>query len=230
MPTRIPMAKFTSTESTVTSTMVTHMYHGSALRRIIEIEDHLKVWMTTTKRMPQSAAVGTASMKSPSTQMKSNMKAAAVRALSRPWAPFSTLMVLWPIMASPPMALKKPDKRLARPWARHSWFFFGMEVCCSRIWSTACRVRTDSTKPMAHKEPANGRLFLQVSHLPHGTSGMCHCGSPPVILDKSLTNGVDQPNGRTIPHSYAMAASRPMSEGGTSLANLTLPHLYFLSR
>mmetsp|Transcript_30628 Transcript_30628/g.84469 ORF Transcript_30628/g.84469 Transcript_30628/m.84469 type:complete len:287 (+) Transcript_30628:1436-2296(+) len=92
-------------------------------------------------------------------------------------------------------------------------------------WSTACSVRTDSTRPMAASEAANGRHLAHVSHLPQGTVGTCHGGAEPWILDTSFTMGVDQPFGRRITHSYPIARSRPMSDGGITFAMLTLPSL-----
>mmetsp|Transcript_40169 Transcript_40169/g.114811 ORF Transcript_40169/g.114811 Transcript_40169/m.114811 type:complete len:254 (+) Transcript_40169:1361-2122(+) len=78
---------------------------------------------------------------------------------------------------------------------------------------------------MAHREAATGRHLDHVSHLSHGTSGMCQDGNPPSIRDTSLTTGVLIPFGRRIPHSYTMARSRPTRDGGMMRAQLTLPYL-----
>merc|ERR1719460_967838 len=130
---------------------------------------HLKVFTTTTSRIPVRAANGITSMKWYATSTKARTEIPATIEDMRPRAPVLTLIMLWPIIAQPPMAMKKELTALPRPWDMQTWFFIAVELRSSTSSSTARHVSTDSTRPMKQRDrqrQAHGpRLRVEPRHI-----------------------------------------------------------------
>merc|ERR1719171_1336573 len=137
--------------------MVTESTIGMRRSTISRTLLHLKVFTTTTSRIPVRAANGITSMKWYATSTKTRTEIPATIEDMRPRAPVLTLIMLWPIIAQPPMAMKKELMELPRPWDTHTWFFIAVELRSSTSSSTARHVSTDSTSPMKQSEIAIGR-------------------------------------------------------------------------
>ncbi|CAI8319218.1 MAG: Uncharacterised protein [Oceanospirillaceae bacterium UBA2001] len=110
--------------------------------------DHSKVPTTTINITPIKAATGIISIRGDATKIKANKKRAALIPDRRPRPPELTLIMLWPIMAQPPIPPNKPVTVLATPWPTHSLF---PRPRVPVISSTRVRVNNDSIKPIAAK-------------------------------------------------------------------------------
>jgi hypothetical protein len=78
-----------------------------------------------------------------------------------------TLIIVWPIMAHPPMPPKKPVTTLAMPWPMDSRV---LSECVSVISSTSFAVISDSISPTRAMANAYGAMVVSVSRV-KGTSG-----------------------------------------------------------
>merc|ERR1719163_1568748 len=166
--------------------MVTESTIGMRRSTISRTLLHLKVFTTTTSRIPVRAANGITSMKWYATSTKARTETPATIEDMRPRAPVLTLIMLWPIIAQPPIAMKKELTALPRPWDMQTWFFIAVELRSS----TARHVSTDSTRPMKQSEIANGRHTVHGSESNHGTSGMWNGGGTPEMALTSPTSVV----------------------------------------
>ena len=127
---------------TVTSTIMKTSLRG--MRRNVRRDAHSNVPMATMIIRPVNAAMGNCSMSGAPNKMNTRSMTAAMMPESRARAPELTLMRLWPIIAQPPIPLKRPLKMFAEPWATHS------RLPCPRvpvISSRMLRVKRLSIKP-----------------------------------------------------------------------------------
>ena len=128
--------------------------------------------MTTMNKTPVSAATGTNSItfEAATTKIKNMVAAKAVDNLPMP--PDFTLIVLCPIIASPPIDLNRPLMRFATPCATHSCVHLPVaSEVSSKISSTSCKVKTDSINPTAAKENIKGATIPNDSRV-KSTSGV----------------------------------------------------------
>ena len=96
-----------------------------------------------------------------------------------------TLIIVWPIMAQPPMPPKKPVMTLAAPWPHAS------RVLCEWVSvtsSTSLAVISDSISPTRAMARANGPMMDRVSRV-NGTSGKNRLGRLSGSLPSSPTVG-----------------------------------------
>mmetsp|Transcript_41705 Transcript_41705/g.61717 ORF Transcript_41705/g.61717 Transcript_41705/m.61717 type:complete len:212 (+) Transcript_41705:931-1566(+) len=147
---------------------------------------HWKVESTTINKTPVRVATGRSSINGDSAMTKSNMKIPLIVELTRCLAPFIMLMVDCPIIASPPIARKRPDTKLANPWANNSWFESPIFGTVSVISLQACSVKTDSTLPIAARVKPNVMTFWIVVES-FGIAGQSNLGGDPLMGAVSLT-------------------------------------------
>ena len=83
-----------------------------------------------------------------------------------------TLIIVWPIMAQPPMPPKNPVMMLAAPWPQASRVLFEWVSVTS---STSLAVSSDSRIPTRAIARANGAMMRRVSRF-SGTSGNSSAG------------------------------------------------------
>ena len=129
--------------------------------------DHSNVPRTTMNITPTSAATGTTSINGDATTTNRISTTAAVIPDRRPRPPELMLIMLWPIIAQPPMPPKKPQVTLAAPWAMHSLL---LRPRVSVSSSTSVKVSNDSISPTAARITAYGKTIRKVSKL-SGTEG-----------------------------------------------------------
>merc|ERR1719352_536930 len=170
--------------------MVTESTIGMRRSTISRTLLHLKVFTTTTSRIPVRAANGITSMKWYATSTKARTEIPATIEDMRPRAPVLTLIMLWPIIAQPPIAMKKELTALPRPCDTQTWFFISVELRSSTSSSTARHVSTDSTRPMKQSEIAKGKHATHGSESNQGTSGTWNGGGTPEMGLTSPTSVV----------------------------------------
>ena len=83
-----------------------------------------------------------------------------------------TLIMVWPIIAQPPMPPKKPVTTLATPWPQASRVLWERVSVTS---STSLAVMSDSSSPTKAMARAKGKMICRVSRL-NGTFGMNSVG------------------------------------------------------
>ena len=83
-----------------------------------------------------------------------------------------TLIIVWPIMAQPPMPPKKPVTMLATPWPQASRV---LSEWVSVMSSTSFAVISDSSRPTSAMASAYGAMMLQGVQV-SGTSGRTRVG------------------------------------------------------
>ena len=165
-PTTTAIARSVATVTADTSISTRASLRGTlpSTRKLL----HSKVPMTTMNITPMSAARGICSISEYATRINSNKLRAAVIPESRPRPPEFTLIMLWPIMAQPPMPPKNPVAVLAMPCATHSLL---PRPLLSVISSTSRSVNRDSIRPIAARITAYGKIIISVSRL-NGTEGI----------------------------------------------------------
>ena len=114
-----------------------------------------------------------------------------------------TLIIVWPIIAHPPIPPKAPESTFATPWPHASRV---LREWVSVMSSTSLAVMSDSSRPTTAMARANGPMIPSVSRV-NGTSGMKSsgrlCGSSPW----SPTFGTLHPNTTTAAVSSTIATS-----------------------
>ena len=126
-----------------------------------------KVPITTIIMIPVRAAMGICSIRLDKNTMNTSKATAAENPDNLPLPPESIFIIVWPIIAQPPIALKNPQMKLASPCPTHSRF--GLPSV-SVISSTNVRVSKLSIKPMPAMVNENGRTMKNVSKF-QGTEG-----------------------------------------------------------
>jgi hypothetical protein len=115
-----------------------------------------------------SAAMGMTATRSPRTSTRMSRKTPARNVEMRVRAPEAfTLIMVWPIIAHPPMPPKSPEMMFDTPWPMDS------RVLCewvSVISSTSFAVINDSRRPTSAMAMAKGAMVVNVSHV-RGTLG-----------------------------------------------------------
>ena len=119
--------------------------------------------MTATR-----AAIGMSATTSPNPTTRMSRKTPARKVEIRVRAPDAfTLIMVWPIMAQPPMPPKKPVTTLATPWPHASRV---LSEWVSVMSSTSLAVSSDSSSPTSAMASAYGAMICSVSRV-SGTSG-----------------------------------------------------------
>ena len=114
------------------------------------------------------AAIGMIATTSPKPTTRISRKTPARKVEIRVRAPETfTLIIVWPIIAQPPMPPKKPVMMLAAPWPQASRV---LSEWVSVMSSTSLAVRSDSSRPTRAIARAYGAMICSVSRF-SGTSG-----------------------------------------------------------
>ena len=104
-----------------------------------------KVATETTIMTATRAAIGMTATMSPSTSTRISRKTPARNVEMRVRAPEAlTLIIVWPIIAHPPMPPKRPDRMFAPPCPNASRV---LRECVSVMSSTSFAVMSDSSRP-----------------------------------------------------------------------------------
>ena len=142
-PTTTATAKSVATVTADTRTSTRASLRGTfrMTRKLL----HSKVPITTINITPIRAASGISSINGEATRINNNKQSAAVMPDNLPRPPEFTLIMLWPIIAQPPIPPKKPVAVFATPWATHSLLPRPRD---SVISSTRRSVKRDSIKPI----------------------------------------------------------------------------------
>ncbi len=115
-----------------------------------------------------SAAIGISATSSPRATTSTSRKTPDRNVDSRVRAPEAfTLIIVWPIMAQPPMPPKKPVTTFATPWPHDSRV---LSECVSVMSSTSLAVISDSINPTIATPKAYGAMTCRVSNV-SGTAG-----------------------------------------------------------
>ncbi len=137
-----------------------------------------------------SAAIGMIATTSPSTTTRINRKTPARKVEIRVRAPDCfTLIMVWPIMAQPPIPPKIPVTTLAMPWPIPSRVLFDR---VSVMPSTSLAVISDSSRPTRAIPKAVGATICSVSRV-SGTCGRKSPGRLSGSWPSSPTVGTPQP-------------------------------------
>ena len=133
-------------------------------------------WMLCQSKVPTetmtitatSAAIGMSPTRSPrpTTRISRNTPARKVEIRVRAPEAF-TLIIVWPIIAQPPMPPKKPVMTFETPWPQASRV---LREWVSVTSSTSLAVISDSSRPTSAIATAYGAMMRSVSRF-HGTSG-----------------------------------------------------------
>ena len=145
-PTTTAKARSVTTVTPETNTRIKASLRGTLpiMRKLL----HSKVPITTINMTPIRAASGIISISAEPTRINSNRETAAVIPDRRPRPPEFTLIMLWPIIAQPPMPPNNPVTVLATPWPIHSRLPWPR---VSVISSIRRKVSSDSIRPIAAK-------------------------------------------------------------------------------
>src|SRR5690606_37350000 len=112
---RLPVATVTTTVVTMTTVSLRGMW------RIIRTECQSNVATETITMTATSAAIGIVPTRSPAPTTSASRKTPARNVDSRVRAPDTfTLIMVWPIIAQPPIPPKNPVTTLATPWPHDS--------------------------------------------------------------------------------------------------------------
>ena len=141
----------------------------------IRMLDHSNVPKTTMNMTPDSAAKGICSIKLLAKRMKMSRNYPADIPDNRPLPPERILIMLWPIMAHPPIPPKKPVITLAVPCPRHSRVLLPRVSVNSSI---KVRVINDSINPTAARMKEKGAMKVRVSQF-KGIEKLTRLGSSP---------------------------------------------------
>ena len=163
-PTTTPIARF---EVITTSATVEIMTNVSlfGMRRSVDgrmlcqsnVATHTMIITAT------SAAIGMIATTSPRVTTSTSRNTPAQNVEMRVRAPETlTLIMVWPIIAQPPMPPRKPESMFATPWPHAS------RVLCewvSVISSTSFAVMRDSSSPTSAIPSENGAMIVKVSQV-----------------------------------------------------------------
>ncbi len=120
-----------------------------------------KVPTATMIMTATSAAIGMTATTSPKPTTRTSRKTPARKVEIRVRAPDAfTLIIVWPIMAQPPMPPKKPVTTLAAPWPQASRV---LSEWVSVMSSTSLAVISDSSSPTSAIARAYGAMIRSVS-------------------------------------------------------------------
>jgi hypothetical protein len=122
------------------------------------------------------------------------------------------LIIVWPIMAQPPMPPKAPVTRFATPWPHVSRVLFECESVTS---STSLAVIRDSRMPTSATARAYGAMTRRVAQV-SGTSGNPRVGRLSGRAPWSPTVGSPRPS----PTTTAVISTIETSGAGTTLVSL----------
>lgn len=155
------------------------------------MECQSKVPTETRTMTATSAAMGILETTGPSTMHRMSRKNPARKVDSRVRAPFLTLIIVWPIIAQPPIPPKKPVTMFAMPCPMDSRV---LPERVSVISSTSFAVIKDSISPTRAIARAYGAMTVRVWRS-NGTSGRPGTGSDEGSLPLSPTVGTAMPHG-----------------------------------
>ena len=200
-----PMARLWVATTTATVATMTRVSLLGILRRVAG-------WMLCQSKVPTAtmtitatrAAMGMTATTSPrpTTRMSRNTPAKNVEMRVRAPETF-TLIMVWPIMAQPPMPPKNPVMMLAAPWPHAS------RVLCEWVSvtsSTSLAVISDSSSPTRAMARANGPMMDNVCRV-SGTLGKNRVGRLSGSLPSSPTVGTAIAAATVTMVSPAMATS-----------------------
>ena len=163
-----------------------------------------------------SAAIGMSDTMSPRATTRMSRKTPARKVEIRVRAPEAlTLIMVWPIIAQPPMPPKKPVTMFATPCPQASRVL-GERV--SVMSSTSFAVMRDSSSPTKAMASANGKMICSVSSV-NGTLGRNRDGSESGSAPLSPTVGTATA-ARTVTRVRTTIAT---SGAGTALVSLGRP-------
>ena len=163
-----------------------------------------------------SAAMGMRPTMSPSTTTRTSRNTPASSVDSRVRAPDSlTLIIVWPIIAQPPIPPKKPVTRLATPWPQPSRV---LSEWVSVMSSTSLAVMSDSMSPTSAIASAYGAMIWRVSSV-SGTSGRSNDGNDVGSSPWPATSGTFQPTASTT----TVIATIAISGAGTTVVRRGKP-------
>ena len=176
-----------------------------------------KVAQQTKIMTATSAAIGISETRSPRATTRMSRKTPARKVEIRVRAPEAlTLIMVWPIIAQPPMPPVKPVTMFATPWPQAS------RDLCERVSvtsSTSLAVIRDSSSPTKAMARANGKMACRVSRLT-GTLGMNRDGRDSGRSPLSPTVGTAMEAKTVIRVSATMATSG----AGTALVSFGRPN------
>src|SRR5690554_309177 len=175
----------TVTKATIT---ITSTSTKGTFLKILKLA-HSKVPTATINITPTKAAMGICSIHEDPYRINIIKLTEATMPDSRNPPPELTLMILWPIIAQPPIPPKKPVVILATPWAKHSLLPLPLE---SVISSTTDKVSRLSSRPTMAITIEKGNMIVKVSQF-RGTTGKWNSGSPPPMEAISPTVLVSNP-------------------------------------
>ena len=214
-PTITPRARLCVHTVTATVESITRV-SGRGIRARVEgrTECQSNVAHDTKIMMATRAAIGMTATTSPRVTTRSSRKIPARKVEMRVRAPEArTLIIVWPIIAHPPIPPKKPVTMLAAPCAQDSRVLFERVSVMS---STSLAVISDSSRPTSAMVRANGAMIRKVSRS-SGTSGKNSDGRDSGSSPLSPTLGTSMPIGTTIAVITTMATSgagtAPVSRG-----------------
>ncbi len=145
--------------------------------------------MTATR-----AAIGMIATRSPSATTRTSRKTPARKVEIRVRAPETfVLIIVWPIMAQPPMPPKAPVTMFATPWPQVSRDLFERVSVTS---STSLAVMSDSRMPTRATASAYGAMIRSVSQV-RATSGKNSVGRLSGSAPWSPTVGTRRPSATT---------------------------------
>ncbi len=190
-PTTTPIARLwvATTQTTVTTMTV---ISPAGIRRSVfgATECQSNVANDTMIITATRAAIGMSETTGPKTMHSTIRNAPARKVDSRVRAPDTrTLIIVWPIIAQPPMPPKKPVTMLATPWPSDSRV---LEERVSVMSSTSLAVISDSISPTRAMASAYGATVVSVSRV-NGTSGSPGTGSEDGRSPLSPTVGTAMP-------------------------------------
>ena len=156
-PTTTAIAKSWITVTPVTR-MITNASSLGILNRSFK-EGQAKVPITTIIMIPVRAAMGILSISADKNTINTNSAIAAEKPDNRPLPPESIFIIVWPIIAHPPIALKNPQTKFASPCPTHSRL--GLPSV-SVISSTKVNVSRLSINPMPAMVREKGNTMKKV--------------------------------------------------------------------
>ncbi len=176
------------------------------------MECQSKVATDTMIMTATSAAMGMSETTGPKTMHSTIRNAPARKVDRRVRAPDTfTLIIVWPIMAQPPMPPKKPVTMLATPWPIDSRV---LPERVSVMSSTSLAVISDSIRPTSAMANAYGAMVVSVS-IVNGTSGRPGTGREDGRAPLSPTVGT------AIPAATVMTVRMMMETSGAGTTVVT---------
>ena len=162
---------------------------------MVRRECQSKVAMDTKIITATRAAIGMIATTGPRATTRTSSSAPDRNVDSRVRAPDFTLIMVWPIIAQPPMPPKRPEAMLAMPRPQDSRVLFDPVSVTS---STSLAVIRDSMSPTKATPNANGAMIVRVSRV-SGTVGMPKNGQASGSAPWSPTVGTSDAGGHDQP-------------------------------